>query len=55
MYYVELKDNDSIELQESMTESQVINRARNFDNSVNTLNQALRVLNNNGYIVFEDV
>lgn len=54
MYYIEPKESDSIELQESLSESQVINRARNFDDSINTLQQALQVLNKNGYIVFED-
>ena len=54
MYYIEPKGSDSIELQEAMDTEQVINRARNFDDSTHDLQQAMQVLNKNGYVVFED-
>lgn len=54
MFYVEPKGNDTIELQEGMYESEVIDRARNFDFNVDTLRQAIKTLNENGYDVFQD-
>ena len=57
MYYIEHKDSDSIELQEPLTESQVINRARNYahgDELITNMVQAIQTLNKNGYNVFGD-
>ena len=56
MYYIEPKESDSIELQEPLTEHDVIERARNYytKDIVTNMVQAIQILNKNGYIVFED-
>jgi hypothetical protein len=56
MYYVEPKESDSIEMQNAMTESQVIDMARNYytEDIVTNMVQAIQILNKNGYMVFED-
>lgn len=56
MYYVEPKESDSIEMQNAMTESQVIDMARNYytKDIVTNMVQAIQILNDNGYVVFED-
>ena len=56
MYYVEPKESDSIEMQNAMTESQVIDMARNYytEDIVTNMVQSIQRLNNNGYMVFED-
>lgn len=57
MYYVEHKDSDSIEMQNALTESQVIDLARNYshgDELITNMVQAIQTLNKNGYTVFED-
>lgn len=56
MYYIEPKESDSIELQNPLTEHEVIERARNYHTTdiVTNMVQAIQILNKNGYIVFED-
>ena len=55
MYYVEPINSDSIELQDSLTEHEVIEKARNYSNDLITnMVQAIQTLNKNGYQVFED-
>ena len=55
MYYVEPINSDSIELQNVLTEHEVIEKARNYSNDLITnMVQAIQILNKNGYQVFED-
>jgi hypothetical protein len=56
MYYIEPKESDSIELQNPLTEHDVIERARNYNGKdiITNMVQAIQILNKNGYIVFED-
>ena len=55
MYYVEPINSDSIELQNALTEHEVIEKARNYSNDLITnIVQAIQALNKNGYQVFED-
>ena len=55
MYYVEPIYSDSIELQNALTEHEVIEQARNYSNDLITnMVQAIQTLNKNGYQVFED-
>ena len=56
MYYVEPKNSDSIELQNALTEHDVIEKARNYytKDIITGIAQAIQILNKNGYMVFED-
>ena len=56
MYYVEPINSDSIELQNALTEHDVIEKARNYytKDIVTNIVQAIQILNKNGYNVFED-
>ena len=56
MYYVEPKESDSIELLNTLTEHDVIEKARNYytKDIVTNIVQAIQILNKNGYDVFED-
>ena len=56
MYYVEHINSDSIELQNALTEHEIIEKARNYytKDIVTNIVQAIQVLNKNGYNVFED-
>ena len=55
MYYVEPINSESIELQNALTEHEVIEKARNYSNDLITnMVQAIQTLNKNGYQVFED-
>jgi len=55
MYYIEAIESDSIELQNPLTEHDVIERARNYSNDLITnMVQAIQTLNKAGYQVFED-
>jgi len=55
VYYVEPKGSDSIELLNGMTEYGVIDMAKMFDSTVGSLSNAMSVLVQNGYQVFEEV
>lgn len=54
VYYVEPKGSDSIELLNGMTEYGVIDKAKMFDSTVCSLSNAMSVLIQNGYQVFEE-
>lgn len=56
MYYVEPINSDSIELQNALTEHEVIEKARNYHTKdiITNMVQAIQILNKNGYMVYED-
>lgn len=56
MYYIESKESNSIELQNPLTEHEVIERARNYHakDIITNMVQAIQILNKNGYMVYED-
>lgn len=56
MYYIESKESNSIELQNPLTEHEVIERARNYHTKdiITNMVQAIQILNKNGYMVYED-
>lgn len=55
MFYVEPIDSDSIELQNAMNESDVIDYASNFtDKVVAHMSEARKILQQNGYVIYQD-
>lgn len=55
MFYVEPIDSDSIELQNAMNESDVIDYASSLTNKVIThMSEACKILKQHGYVIYQD-